>query len=152
MQAIYFDMDGTLADLYSVPGWEYSITNNIVTPYEQAKPLVNMEQLKAIIELFQSFDVTVGVISWGAIGASSKFNRETRKAKLNWLKSYGIIVDEFHVVKYGTSKKRVAKIKDAVLVDDNDEVLSKWRGRTVDAKEDIFFALLDLVQECYYNM
>ena len=42
---ICFDMDGTIADLYSVNGWlDYLIAED-VTPYAQAKVMLNMSAL-----------------------------------------------------------------------------------------------------------
>jgi hypothetical protein len=133
MDAIYFDMDGTIADLYSVNNWCYKITHDDASPYKQAKPLVNIAQLQKILQAFKALGITVGVISWGAKGASAQFTREVKKRKKEWCTSLGLEFDEFHVVKYGTKKQSVAKIKNAVLVDDSLEVLESWNGTTIDA-------------------
>lgn len=42
---IYFDMDGTLVDFYSVPGWFDMLLNEDVTPYIVAKPMLNLSRL-----------------------------------------------------------------------------------------------------------
>lgn len=135
MDAIYFDMDGTLADLYSVNNWCYKITHDDASPYKQAKPLVNVAQLRKIIQSFKALGITVGVISWGAKGASTQFTREVKKHKKEWCISLGLEFEEFHVVKYGTPKHRVAKIKNSVLVDDSQEIREKWKGETIDASQ-----------------
>ena len=44
-KAIYFDMDGTIADFYGVDGWLDCLMNNDVKPYKVAKPLINMSTL-----------------------------------------------------------------------------------------------------------
>jgi hypothetical protein len=69
------------------------------------------------------------------MGGSNEYNKRVRAAKLAWVNNYfGNIFDEFHVVKYGTPKHRVAKIKDSILVDDNVDVRDTWKnGATVDA-------------------
>lgn len=148
MQAIYFDMDGTIADLYSVNNWHYKITHNDATPYKQAKPLVNVAQLQKIIQAFKALGITVGVISWGAKGASAQFTREVKKRKQEWCNSLGLEFEEFHVVKYGTPKYRVAKIKNSILVDDSQEVREKWHGETIDASQPhhLLSILRDLLQ------
>lgn len=133
MDAIYFDMDGTIANLYSVNNWCFKITHNDATPYQQAKPLINLKKLSNIIKSFQALGVVVGVISWSAKGATAEFTREVKKAKKKWCNDFGLCFDEFHVVKYGTKKQSVAKIKNAVLVDDSLEVLESWKGTTIDA-------------------
>lgn len=134
MQAIYFDMDGTIANLYNVEGWESKLRAEDSSPYADASPLVDMVRLATIIAKLRSAGVTVGVISWGAMGGTTEYTREVKRVKRAWCKRYGLAFDEFHVVKYGTSKHRVAKCKDSILVDDNENVRKAWRnGDTIDA-------------------
>jgi hypothetical protein len=56
-------------------------------------------------------------------------------------------VTEFHCVKYGTPKHRVAKIKNSVLVDDNSNVRESWNGITVNASENILPQLKVLLEK-----
>ena len=49
MQALYFDMDGTIANLYNVEGWESKLRAEDPSPYADASPLVDMVRLAAII-------------------------------------------------------------------------------------------------------
>lgn len=136
MQAVYFDLDGTLAALYDVPQWLEKLHAEDATPYAQAKPLVNMVELAALIVQLRRKGFTVGVISWGAMGGSTEYTRQVKKIKRLWCNNFGLSFDEFHVVKYGTPKHRVAKIKNAVLVDDNEEVRTSWSlGQTIDASD-----------------
>lgn len=93
-----------------------------------------MVRLAAIIAKLRSAGVTVGVISWGAMGGTTEYTRRVKRAKMAWCKRYGLAFDEFHVVKYNTPKHRVAKCKDSILVDDNEDVRKAWRnGDTIDA-------------------
>lgn len=41
MKTIYFDLDGTLVNLYNVPNWLQKIRSEDVSPYLDAEPLVN---------------------------------------------------------------------------------------------------------------
>lgn len=41
----YFDMDGVLAGLYSVPNWLKYLENEDTTPYAIAKPAINFSLL-----------------------------------------------------------------------------------------------------------
>ena len=66
MNAIYFDMDGTIADLYNVNGWLEKLQASDVTPYEDAAPLVDMRELLDICEKFAALGFVIGVISWTA--------------------------------------------------------------------------------------
>ena len=134
MQAIYFDLDQTLADLAGVPQWLEKLRAEDPSPYADASPLVDMVRLAAIIAKLRSAGVTVGVISWGAMGGTTEYTREVKRVKREWCKRYGLTFDEFHVVKYNTPKHWVAKCKRSILVDDNEDVRKAWRnGDTIDA-------------------
>lgn len=137
MQAVYFDMDGTIADLYGVDAWEQRLNDGDAMPYTQAEPLCDMSRLNSVCEQLKAQGVTVGVISWLAMGSDQQMNRETRKAKRDWLTRYLPAADEIHLVKYGTPKHYVCKVKDAVLVDDNADVRARWtRGKTINPREE----------------
>ena len=45
MKTIWFDMDGTIANLYGVDNWLDKLIAEDATPYAEAKPLLNMSQL-----------------------------------------------------------------------------------------------------------
>lgn len=142
IQAIYFDMDGTIADLYGVDGWLNDLRNEDVRPYAVATPLVDMVALNAVCETLQSMGVIIGVISWSAMGGSKEYNAAVRKTKKEWISRYLPCVSEFHVVKYGTPKHHVRKVKESMLIDDNMDVRAAWIGATLDATKN-FIEVLD---------
>ena len=147
MKAIYFDMDGTIADLYGYENWLPMLQAEDTTPYEDCGCLVDFVELRDVLNEFIAAGVTIGVISWSAMGGSKEYNRRTRKAKKDWCDIYfPDIFSEFHVVKYDTPKHYVRKIKDSILVDDNAEVRNAWRGETIDATKDIILALKELLK------
>lgn len=137
MPAIYFDMDGTLADFYGVEGWLDYLHNEDTTPYDCAVPLVNPQVFISLINQLKAIGYTVGIISWSAKNGSREYNKSVRVSKLHWISTYfGNIFDEFHVVKYGTPKHTVAKIKDSILVDDDSNVRKMWKnGEVIDATD-----------------
>lgn len=148
MKAIYFDMDGTIADLYGYEGWLEMLQAENTEPYEKCGCLVDFIELRNVLNDFIAAGVTIGVISWSAMGGSKEYNRRTRKAKKNWCNEFfANIFTEFHVVKYGTPKHWVANEKDSILVDDNKEVRDAWRGETIDATKDIILALKELLEK-----
>ena len=139
-KAIYFDMDGTITDLYHVPDWENKLNNCDVSPYVDAMPLVDMDKLNSILDKFIAIGYIVGVISWCAMHGTKEYNRETRKAKKAWIKNNLPCVSEFHVVKYGTNKHTIANIRGSILVDDNAQVRRAWEqyseeNFTIDASD-----------------
>lgn len=147
MQAIYFDMDGTVYDLYGVDGWLYMLNTENVDAYKCGQPICDMEELNTLLEEFIALGFVIGVVTWSAMNGSREFNRATRKAKLEWVKANMPAVTEFHCVKYGTPKHRIAKIKNSVLVDDNPDVRKAWRGTTIDANKNIVSQLKTLLAE-----
>lgn len=49
IDSIWFDLDGTLADLYGVDNWLGKLRSEDATPYEDATPLVNMRDLENLL-------------------------------------------------------------------------------------------------------
>lgn len=146
MKAIYFDMDGTIADLYGYNGWLELLQAEDTAPYEECGVLVDIEELRNVLNNFINAGVTIGIISWGAMNGSKEYCRRTRKAKIEWCERYfPNVFTEYHVVKYGTPKHHVRKIKDSILVDDNEDVRNAWRGETIDATKNIIELLRQLL-------
>lgn len=136
MKAIYFDMDGTIADLYGFNGWLEMLQNEDTTPYACAADLVDMEELFWLLNSFVARGVVIGVISWGAMNGSREYCKATKKVKRAWCDMrLPDLISEFHVVKYGTPKHKVRNIQDSILVDDNAEVRAAWQGVTIDASD-----------------
>ena len=63
-KAIYFDMDGTIANLYGVNNWLDMLRAYDSTPYEIAKPLVNMNSLARLLNNLQAKGYKIGIVSW----------------------------------------------------------------------------------------
>ena len=123
MRQVVIDMDGTFVDLYGVENWEEQLHNSDVTPYEVAEPLVDMEEMRELLERIRLLGGVVTIVSWSAMGGSKEYNKEVKKAKMEWCKKYNLPFDNFHVVKYGTKKWYPLKDRECcVLLDDNAEV------------------------------
>ena len=73
---IWFDMDGTIADLYGVDGWLENLINEDTRPYDIAKPLVNMAYLARLLHKVQANGYEIGIISWTSRGGSDLYNGE----------------------------------------------------------------------------
>lgn len=141
MFTFYFDMDGTIADLYGVEGWLDDLQAERVRPYAEAQPLVDCERLKKIIELLKAEGYAFGIISWTSKNGSKEFNKKVRKVKMEWLEKYfPDCFSEIHIVKYGTPKYKVAK-NHGILFDDEEGNRKKWnKGKSCTEKE-IFIQL-----------
>lgn len=134
-KVIAWDMDGTLADLYGVNDWLDKLHKEDATPYLEARPLVNVEELTKVLLSLKAAGYALAIVSWLAGGSSKQYDKDVRQAKRAWLDKYfpGIF-DEVHLVKYGTTKRQaVRRYDEAVLVDDNAKVRKGFRGQTIDA-------------------
>lgn len=145
-KAIYFDMDGTIADLYSVDDWEPKLRACDPSPYIEAKPMYNMRKLNILLKQIAAKGVTIGVISWLAMDSTPNYDKQVRKAKKTWIEKNLPAATEIHIVKYGYSKKKCARIKDSILVDDNKSVRESWKGETIDATKNIITELRKILR------
>ena len=138
---IWFDMDGTIADLYGVDDWVHKIDNGISSPYAQARPLVNMSVFARELHKKQKSGIKIGIISWLSRSGTDSFNDEVKKTKLNWLKSHlpSVEWDEINIVPYGTPKHKVGA---GVLFDDNKRVRAEWEKCNTD---NIAFTQINLI-------
>jgi len=131
---IFFDMDGTIADLYGVKNWlDYLIASDTL-PYEIAKPLVKLNSLARILNRLQRNGYRIGVISWLSKSGTDDYNKAVTETKRNWLKKHlaSVNFDEIHIVKYGTPKQMFAKTVNDILFDDEEKNRTNWTGKAFD--------------------
>lgn len=141
MFTYYFDMDGTIADFYSVEGWLDYLLKEDTYPYEKALPLVDCEKLKKIIEKKKLEGYSFGIISWTSKKGTKEYNKKVRKSKLVWLEKYfPECFSEIHIIKYGTPKYKVAK-NHGILFDDEIGNREKWNKGESFSEKDIFRVL-----------
>lgn len=132
---ICFDMDGTIADLYSVPNWLDKLRAEDSSPYSDAAPMWNMKELRKVLLLLISEGWEVRIISWLSKDSNESYKNEVRKAKLEWLAKYDFPYRRCHLVAYGTTKADCVRrwASPAILVDDNEKVRNGWHlGETID--------------------
>ena len=131
-KAIYFDMDGTIADLYGVSGWLADLEAENVRPYAEAKPLINLALLARYIHKAQRMGYMVGVISWLSKSGSDAYNEAVTTAKREWLVKHlpSVEWDEIHIVKYGTPKS-TCRTCPGILFDDEQRNLDEWGAGAV---------------------
>lgn len=126
-KAIYFDMDGTIADLYAVEGWLADLRAENVRPYAEAKPILNLSLLARYIHKAQRNGYTVGIISWLSKTGSDEYNEAVTAVKREWLAKHlpSVEWDEIHIVKYGTPKS-TCRTCEGILFDDEQRNLDEW--------------------------
>lgn len=124
-KAIYFDMDGTIANLYGVDNWLDYLIKYDSTPYEIAKPMLNMSVLARILNRLQREGYIIGIISWLSKTSTPEYGEKVRQAKINWLKKHlkSVKFDSIQIVDYGTPKYTLGK---GILFDDEVENRNAW--------------------------
>lgn len=146
---VYFDMDGTIADLYSVENWLSKLRAEDATPYRDARPMCDMKEILPKLEQLQYLGIKVGILSWCSKQATKEYNAAVRKEKRKWLKEQlpGFKFDEIHIVQYGTPKEKVAK-DDGWLIDDEEWNRFQWelqRGDSFDPEKETIVEILDKI-------
>ena len=148
-KAIYFDMDGTIADLYGVENWLEYLVNSKTKPYREATPLVDMRKLGRLLNTLQSIGYHIGIVSWLSKSGTDAYNEKVAETKKAWLSRHlgAVQFDEIHIVKYGTPKWSVVDMPAGLLFDDEEQNRSAWLGRAENVN-DILDTLSTLLEEC----
>ena len=133
-KAIYFDMDGTLADLYNVKDWLIQLQAEEAAPYRAALPLLKLQPLARRLNQLRKEGYKIGIVSWTSKKASNKYINEIKKAKLDWLSIHlkSVQWDEVHIIEYGTPKETVVNYPNGILFDDEEENRNNWKGQAFD--------------------
>ena len=125
MKQFFFDMDGTIADLYGVADWLPKLIAEDPTPYAEARPLVNMSRLAKALRKAQRAGAKVGVISWLSKSGSAEYGAKVAEVKRAWLAKHlpSVCWDEIKIVDYGTPKSTCGQ---GVLFDDEERNRNEW--------------------------
>ena len=124
---IWFDMDGTIADLYGVENWLSMLRNSDPTPYKVAKPLLNFSLFARLLNKAQRNGYKIGIISWTSKTGTPEYNKAVETAKRKWLACHlpSVKWDTIAVVPYGTPKSTCGE---GILFDDEEPNRKEWKG------------------------
>ena len=133
-KAIYFDMDGTIANLYGQEDWLDRLIAKDETPYANATALVNMSLLARYLNKLRAIGYTIGVVSWLAKGSTKDYDSKVIKAKIDWLARHlkSVEFDEVYITTYGTPKSSVVRYEEGILFDDEEPNRKEWKGKAYD--------------------
>lgn len=131
---IYFDMDGTIADLYGCENWLDSLINGKTKPYREAKSMVDMRKLGKLLNALKANGYEIGIVSWLSKSGTDEYNARVTKAKTDWLARHlgAVEFDEIHIVKYGTPKHEIVNNPLGILFDDEKPNRDNWLGTAYD--------------------
>lgn len=135
-KAIYFDMDGTIANFYGVPNWLDFLMASDPYPYKAAQPLVNMNSLARLLNHLQTEGWHIGIVSWLSKNGTAEYNRAVTTTKQEWLNRHlhSVKWDEIVIVPYGTPKQMVVEFNTGILFDDEMPNRNNWTGTAYDVE------------------
>lgn len=127
---IYFDLDGTLADFYSVDNWLRKILENDSSPYREARPLHNFSYLAKLMHKCQKKGIEFSIISWGSKNSTENFLTAVADEKRKWLKTHlpSVQFSEIIIVPYGTPKENYKNSHFDILFDDEQANRKNWKN------------------------
>ena len=135
-KAIYFDMDGTIANLYAVENWLPMLRAYNPTPYEQAKVMVNMSTLARLLNKLKKQGYHIGIVSWLSKCPNPIYDLQVKWAKCKWLMKHlpNVEFDEIKIIAHGTPKGQVVLYPQGILFDDEQPNRKEWKGKAYDEK------------------
>lgn len=136
MRTIFFDMDGTIADLYGVENWLDYLRAGDAFPYENAKALLNLSLLARYLNKLQRNGFRVEIISWLAKNSNENYDKAVTLAKINWLSNHlrSVSFDAVNIVSYGICKDTFRHSENDILFDDEERNRNEWGGVAFDVK------------------
>lgn len=136
MRTIFFDMDGTIADLYGVENWLDYLRAGDAFPYENAKALLNLSLLARYLNKLQRNGFRIEIISWLAKNSNENYDKAVTLAKINWLSNHlrSVSFDAVNIVSYGICKDTFRHSENDILFDDEERNRNEWGGVAFDVK------------------
>lgn len=133
-KAIYFDMDGTLANLYGVTDWLTKLHNEDASPYLEATPLVRLSTLARLLNKLQSNGYKIGIVTWLSKNSTNDYAEKVILAKLKWLRTHlaSVNFDEVIISDYGMPKEEIVNYPNGILFDDELPNRENWIGTAYD--------------------
>ena len=135
-KAIYFDMDGTIANLYAVEGWLEMLREYDPTPYMQAKVMLNMAVFARLLNKLQKQGYHIGIVSWLSKQPTPFYDIAVICTKMEWLQKHlpSVEFNEIKIIAYGTPKSQAVKYGGGILFDDERGNREQWQGQAYDEK------------------
>lgn len=125
---IFFDMDGTIADLYNEENWSTRLLNEEKGLFRNLKLMHDKDRLTKIINDLIELGFEIEVITWTPKNVSQEYIKIVEEEKKEWVQEHFPMIKNIHCLPYGVPKQK-AKYKKAkleILVDDNLEVVEMW--------------------------
>ena len=142
-KTIYFDMDGTIADLYQANDWLERLLAEEEGLFLDLEPMHDKEELTEILNRLKDSNYGLEVITWTPKDVSREYVKTVEQEKRAWMKRHFPMIEKIICLEYGTPKQEGLKTREnqQILVDDNLEVVGMWdtpkRRKSIVADEDL---------------
>lgn len=152
---IFFDLDGTVFDLYGKSNWLELLENEKSGAFNgNFLPYIDKLEFFKIVGMLMDYGVEFNVITWLPKNASAEYMEICIKEKIEWVRKNMPFIKSIECIPYGTPKQKYAtKSKRMYLLDDNIEVCNTWnskiqrKAKNVSEKYSVVNALWDIFTE-----
>lgn len=154
---IFFDLDGTLFDLYGKENWLELLQTENPTAFEgDFLPEIDKSALFNVVNRLSALGVVFEVITWLPMNASEEYENECTRVKTEWVKANLPFISRIACQSYGIPKQNaIAKrAKQMFLIDDNAEICEIWttakQRKAVNISKT--FTVVDALEKIYNEM
>ena len=124
MKKVYLDMDGTIANLYSITNWLERLREEDTNIFKECKPLITQNDL---FNLFPSNTYEIIILSMTPYKCSKLYHNNVIQQKNEWLDKYFPLLTKRIYKRYGGNKNLKNSVN-AILIDDNEVIRKNFRG------------------------
>lgn len=130
---IWFDMDGTIYDLYKIPNWLEMLRAGDMSVFSyDDRARKSLTRIREAIRALMAQGWEVGVITWAPmhVEADTLTFDECWEQKYSWIeRNFPELAKNFYCVEYGDPKANWVLWNDRpnILIDDNKMVRADWR-------------------------
>lgn len=152
---IYFDLDGTVYDLYNIDDWLKKLTTEQDGVFTEGDFLVDYVDFMECIHQLQDYGYIFGVITWLPMQATPEYEEICRQEKIMWINEYLPFVSEINICSYGIPKQNCIQKRSQtmILIDDNAEVCKMWntaiQRKSININEE--YTVIDALNEIIEN-
>lgn len=127
-KTIYFDMDGTIANLYEANNWLERLLAEEEGLFLNLEIMHDKEKLTEIINDLIELGFGVEVITWTPKDVTEEYVKVVEVEKKKWIERHFPMIKKITCLRYGTPKQKALKTREhrQILVDDNIEVNEMW--------------------------
>lgn len=156
MKTIYFDLDGTLFNLYGKNDWLKRLEAEDETVFNDEHKtdffFNGSKEFNSVINKLMESNVCFEVITWLPMNASKEYENKCEIVKRKWVEKNLPFVRKVHCLSYGIPKQTATNrhSKDEkILIDDSAQVCQTWNTKAMRKSYNINkrFTALDALKE-----